>query len=65
MFQETFSPYRPSVLDWRQLAPDALARIAYLPIWDIAAQTEGRAPACAWLRMQPPSASLTCVTRWR
>ncbi|MFM0052806.1 ferritin-like domain-containing protein [Caballeronia grimmiae] len=43
MFQETFSPYRPSVLDWPQLAPDALARIVSLPIWDIAVQTEGRA----------------------
>ncbi|MBN3756486.1 ferritin-like domain-containing protein [Paraburkholderia sp. Tr-20389] len=43
MFRETFSPYRPSVLDWPQLAPDALGRIVALPIWDIAVQTEGRA----------------------
>jgi hypothetical protein len=43
MFRETFNPYRPSVLDWPKLAPDALERIVSLPIWDIAVQTEGRA----------------------
>ena len=43
MFQETFSPYRPSVLDWPELEPEALQRIVSLPIWDIAVQTEGRA----------------------
>lgn len=43
MFRETFNPYRPSVLDWPVLDPDALERIVSLPIWDIAVQTEGRA----------------------
>jgi hypothetical protein len=43
MFRETFNPYRPSVLDWPALDPDALARIVALPIWDIAIQTEGKA----------------------
>jgi hypothetical protein len=43
MFRETFNPYRPSVLDWPQLEPEALERIVALPIWDIAVQTEGRA----------------------
>jgi hypothetical protein len=43
MFRETFNPYRPAVLDWPALAPDALARIVALPIWDIAVQTEGKA----------------------
>jgi hypothetical protein len=43
MFRETFNPYRPSVLDWPALDPDALARIVALPIWDIAVQTEGKA----------------------
>src|SRR6202051_1009579 len=43
MFRETFNPYRPSVLDWPNLEPDALERIVSLPIWDIAVQTEGRA----------------------
>ncbi|MEM5383747.1 ferritin-like domain-containing protein [Paraburkholderia phymatum] len=43
MFRETFNPYRPSVLDWPKLEPDALERIVSLPIWDIAVQTEGKA----------------------
>jgi hypothetical protein len=43
MFRETFNPYRPSVIDWPRLAPDALARLTSLPIWDIAVQTEGKA----------------------
>jgi hypothetical protein len=43
MFRDTFNPYRPAVLDWPRLAPEALARIVALPIWDIAVQTEGKA----------------------
>jgi hypothetical protein len=43
MFRETFNPYRPSVIAWPKLAPDALARLTGLPIWDIAVQTEGKA----------------------
>jgi hypothetical protein len=43
MFSETFNPYRPSVIDWPVLAPDALARLTGLPIWDIAVRTEGKA----------------------
>jgi hypothetical protein len=43
MFRETFNPYRPAVLDWPVLEPDALHRIVSLPIWDIAVQTEGKA----------------------
>jgi hypothetical protein len=43
MFRETFNPYRPSVLEWPRLDPQALARIVALPIWDIAVQTEGKA----------------------
>jgi hypothetical protein len=39
----TFDPYKPAVIDWPQLAPDALARLTSLPIWDIAVQTEGKA----------------------
>jgi len=42
---DTFDPYRPAVIDWPKLAPDALARITSLPIWDIAVQTEGKARA--------------------
>lgn len=43
MFRDTFNPYRPAVLAWPDLEPDALARIVALPIWDIAVQTEGKA----------------------
>lgn len=40
---DTHNPYKPAVIDWPTLAPDALARVTGLPIWDIAVQTEGRA----------------------
>jgi hypothetical protein len=43
MFQETFNPYRPSVIAWPTLSPDELRRLRSLPIWDIAVQTESRA----------------------
>lgn len=43
LFRETFNPYRPSVIAWPALGPDALQRLKSLPIWDIAVQTEGRA----------------------
>ncbi len=43
MLLETHNPYRPAVLDWPPLPPDALQRLTLLPIWDIAVQTEGRA----------------------
>jgi hypothetical protein len=40
---ETFNPYKPAVIDWPKLEPEALGRITSLPIWDIAVQTENRA----------------------
>jgi len=43
MFQETFNPYRPSVIAWPALNSEELRRLKSLPIWDIAVQTEGRA----------------------
>lgn len=43
MLLETHNPYKPAVIEWPQLARDALARVTSLPIWDIAVQTEGRA----------------------
>jgi hypothetical protein len=43
MFEDTFNPYRPSVLKWPTLDEAALHRITSLPIWDIAVQTEGKA----------------------
>src|SRR5215467_6309440 len=39
----TFDPYKPAVIDWPELPPDALQRLTSLPIWDIAVQTEGKA----------------------
>jgi len=45
MFHETFNPYKPSVIDWPALEPDALARLTSLPIWDIAVNTETKAKA--------------------
>ncbi|MFL9889928.1 ferritin-like domain-containing protein [Paraburkholderia sp. RL17-381-BIF-C] len=43
MLLETHNPYKPAVIDWPALPPDALERLCALPIWDIAVQTEGRA----------------------
>lgn len=43
MLLETHNPYKPAVIDWPVLSPDALQRVTRLPIWDIAVQTEGRA----------------------
>ena len=45
MFHETFNPYKPSVIAWPQLDPDALRRLTSLPIWDIAVSTETKARA--------------------
>jgi hypothetical protein len=43
MFRETFNPYKPSIIDWPKLDPEARDRLVNLPIWDIAVQTEGKA----------------------
>jgi hypothetical protein len=43
MLLETHNPYKPAVIEWPALAPDARHRVMSLPIWDIAVQTEGRA----------------------
>jgi hypothetical protein len=40
---DTFNPYKPAVIDWPALDPEARERLVSLPIWDIAVQTEGRA----------------------
>jgi hypothetical protein len=45
MFRETFNPYKPSVIEWPRLDPDALLRLTSLPIWDIAVSTENKAKA--------------------
>jgi len=43
MLLDTHNPYRPSVVDWPRLEPEARDRLVSLPIWDIAMQTEGNA----------------------
>lgn len=43
MLIETHNPYRPSIVDWPPLDPEARDRLVKLPIWDIAMQTEGNA----------------------
>ena len=40
---DTHNPYKPAVIDWPRLDPDARERLVSLPIWDVAVQTEGRA----------------------
>ena len=43
MLLDTFDPYKPAVIDWPKLAPDALARLTGLPFWDMAMATEEKA----------------------
>jgi hypothetical protein len=43
MFRDTFNPYRPSIIEWPKLEPEALNRLTSLPIWDIAVSTENKA----------------------
>src|SRR6202789_4500288 len=45
MFHDTFNPYKPSVIEWPRLEPEALQRLTSLPIWDIAVSTENKASA--------------------
>jgi hypothetical protein len=40
MFLDSYDPYKPAVIDWPMLAPDALARLSGLPFWDVAVRTE-------------------------
>jgi len=48
MLLETHNPYKPSIIDWPQLEPEARDRLVGLPIWDIAVQTEGKARLRVW-----------------
>lgn len=43
MLLDTHNPYKPSIIDWPVLDPDARDRLVGLPIWDIAVHTEGKA----------------------
>lgn len=55
MLLDTHNPYRPAVIEWPKLAPEALRRVTSLPIRDMAVQTEGRAS----IRVQTCAATLT------
>jgi hypothetical protein len=43
MLLDTHNPYKPAVIAWPKLDPEARCRLVSLPIWDIAVQTEGKA----------------------
>jgi hypothetical protein len=43
MLLDTHDPYKPAVIDWPKLDPEAFDRLTRLPIWNIAVQIEGRA----------------------
>jgi len=45
MLLDTFDPYKPAVIDWPKLEPDALQRVVTMPFWTIAVETEDRASA--------------------
>jgi len=60
MFQDTFNPYKPTIIDWPKLDAEARERLISLPIWDIAVQTEGKARQ----RMNAYAASLEDA-EWR
>ena len=40
MFLDSYDHYKPAVIDWPKLAPDALDRLTRLPFWTIAVRTE-------------------------
>jgi hypothetical protein len=43
MLLDSHDPYKPAVIDWPALSPEAFDRLTALPIWNIAVQIEGRA----------------------
>jgi hypothetical protein len=43
MLLDTHNRYKPAVMDWPALEPEARERLVTLPIWDIAVRTEGKA----------------------
>src|SRR5204862_7389858 len=43
MLLDTHNPYKPSIIDWPVLDPDARDRLVGLPIWGVAVETEGKA----------------------
>ncbi len=52
---DIFDPYKPSILAWPKLSPDAEKRLTGLPFWDVAVETEGHASS----RMQAMADTVT------
>lgn len=70
MLPETHDPYKPAVIHWPALSPDALGRPCLLPIRDVAVQAAGRAsfpPANSRVTGKGPKApahrAMSCVKR--
>jgi hypothetical protein len=40
MLLDSFDPYKPAVINWPELEPDALGRLVGLPFWQVAVGTE-------------------------
>jgi hypothetical protein len=55
MLLDTHNPYKPAVIEWPRLSPDALHRVTSLPIWDMAVQKEG----CAAVSVQSFAETVT------
>ena len=43
MLLDSHDPYKPAVIAWPKLDPDAFARLTSLPVWDMAVRVEGEA----------------------
>ncbi len=43
MFLDTYDPYKPAVIDWPRLDPEAWQRLTSLTFWQLAVTTEGKA----------------------
>jgi hypothetical protein len=70
MLPKTHDPYKPAVIHWPALSPDALERPCLLPIRDVAVQAAGRAsfpPANSLVTGRGPKApahrAMSCVKR--
>ena len=52
---DIFDPYKPAIMAWPKLTPDAMKRLTDLPFWDVAVETEGYASS----RMQAMADTVT------
>jgi hypothetical protein len=63
MLLDTHNPYKPAVIDWPRLSPEALQRITTLPNRDMAVQKEGSASVSVETSRRP-SPIRCCAKRW-